>query len=256
MNCSKFIYISAISDPTVKELQDRNGFLWIEESSEHFNYYFEKDSYASDYISSIIEISENSYKRVLQLLGIQSYDERIYMFIVDSRNRMKELIGSETNARCFPYRHITTHVYSEDIKAIGAHEMMHDISWNIWGKPERWISEGLAVYSDDRWHRNSLHELSHYKDFKDFNISEPELCVFNIPLSGEKNFTDWNVWYFRFKIDLNLKNLEYNKINKYTELKAYTITGLILGLYGLIVFIALNKIYPLEEDENGANRMP
>ena len=138
INCGKFINISAISDPTVKELLNRNGFHWIEESSEHFNYYFEKDSYASDHISLIMENSEKDYKHVLQLLGIQSYDERIHVFILDSRKRKKELIGSESFAQCFPYRHITLHVYSEDINSLGSHEMTHDISWNIWGRTKDW----------------------------------------------------------------------------------------------------------------------
>lgn len=53
-------------------------------------------------------------------------------------------------------------VYSDAIKANGAHEIMHIISINLWGNSESWIKEGLAVFSDDNWHGYNLHRLSKY----------------------------------------------------------------------------------------------
>lgn len=31
---------------------------------------------------------------------------------------------------------------------------------NLWGKPNIWINEGLAVYSDDNWHGYDLYQLT------------------------------------------------------------------------------------------------
>jgi hypothetical protein len=96
---------------------------------------------------------ERPMPRILELLGEQSYSEKIHIFAVGSRARMKALIGRESNGHAFTDDQTVCCVFSDKIRAGGAHELMHVITWNRWGrmKPDRaWLSEGLAVYAEEK----------------------------------------------------------------------------------------------------------
>lgn len=98
--------------------------------------------------------------RVLKLLGVQDYPHQIHVFLVDSRSRMKSLVGRETNGMASPKIDAVFYVFKNRLENVGSHEFCHVIADNLWGKREHWVSEGLAVYSDDKWHGNDLHDLS------------------------------------------------------------------------------------------------
>ena len=159
-NCGKIIIIQTA--PKVKELKNKKGFSWTIRKSDHFITYYEIDSYADKYMQSITKRNEENYANVLKILNEKKYIDTMHVFCVDSRKRMKDLLGYETNGSAFPNRNIIVYVYSKNIKANTSHELMHIISWNLWGKPETWISEGLAVFSDKLWRNYHVHKVSHY----------------------------------------------------------------------------------------------
>jgi hypothetical protein len=148
--------------PSVKELVDRKGFTWKSEDTANFRFYFEPSTFGEKHIDRLKENAEQSRKRVLTLLGEQIYRDRVTLFVLDSRRRMKALIGKETNGLALPQRNAVLYVFNEKIDASGAHELCHVLAKNLWGKADDWINEGLAVYSDGVWQQYQLHDLAKY----------------------------------------------------------------------------------------------
>ncbi len=149
--------------PTVNGLLRHKGFDWRSATTEHFQLHFEANSLAEARIEVLKLLQEKSFVGNLKLLGASQYPYKTDAFIVSSRERMKELIGSETNGIAFPDTKIVCFIYNEKTNAGGAHELMHVMARNLWaGKPKTWINEGLAVYADDQWWGYKLHDLNKY----------------------------------------------------------------------------------------------
>jgi hypothetical protein len=145
--------------PEAKDLINKSDFKWIADSTPNFNFYFEENSWAAKNSHWVKENAEESFRRVLSLIGEKEYSNKIHYFIVGSRLRMKDLIGRETNGEAFPNRNLICAIANDTVKALGAHELFHVMSMNLWGVPEEWLSEGMAVYSDNNWWGNDLHSL-------------------------------------------------------------------------------------------------
>ena len=167
-----FIAISAaglpFGTPTAKSLKNKKGFTWISKSSANFNYYFEPGTPAERDFDKIASRMEKSRAGVEKLLG-GSFGEKTESFLVDSRARMKQLVGEEGNGFAFGSNNpdtsklefVTAMVYSDTIKAIGGHETCHALAHVLWGKPHGlWMDEGLAVYADDQWNGSPLHVVA------------------------------------------------------------------------------------------------
>ncbi|MFW6131990.1 MAG: hypothetical protein ACOC5F_05285 [Candidatus Aminicenantaceae bacterium] len=158
MSCGLIVF----NGPSARELYNNKNMSWQTETTSHFRLYFEEESYAHKNISILKNGSEKSYSHILSLLNEKNYNDTIHVFIVDSRTKMKDLLGWETNGSAFPKHNVVCYIYSQLIKANTSHEIMHIISMNLWGNSDPWIREGLAVYSDDNWHGYSLHGLCKY----------------------------------------------------------------------------------------------
>jgi hypothetical protein len=76
---------------------------------------------------------------------------------------MKLLIGRETNGLAIHQYNILTGIASESLNSIYSnHEFFHVIAMNLWGIPDLWLNEGMAVYADQSWHGHELHALANY----------------------------------------------------------------------------------------------
>lgn len=158
--------IGTFGDNTsAKALKEKKGFTWITKSSANFDFYYEVGTPAERDIEKIMANMEKSRAHVETLLG-GTFGTRTDAFLVDSRARMKQLVGEEGNGFAFGSRKmlvgklemVSAMVYSDTIKAIGAHETCHILALFLWGKAHGvWVNEGLAVYSDDQWQGNPLH---------------------------------------------------------------------------------------------------
>jgi hypothetical protein len=157
--CAVYDYLFAINtnSPINKE-----SFNWKSDTTEVIVFYYEEGSTAEKNIEEIKKITLNDIKKLLAIIHVEKYDEQLTYFLVESRKRMKELIGHEINAGAIPRQNAVYAVYGE-VKAIGMHEFNHIIVHNIWGNPSnKWMSEGFAVYSDDEWGLYDLHSLNKY----------------------------------------------------------------------------------------------
>ena len=77
-----------------------------------------------------------------------------------------------------------------------------------------------------------LHEYSHYRDYKDLETYEDgKICLFEFPANETKLSTLWNI---KGKHSFTLKQRDFNeadRIDNYTEWKAYGISAFVLILF-------------------------
>jgi hypothetical protein len=149
---------------TFNQLHNNNKFDWIiDSSSGQMTIYFEAESWTSDNLDFVRQRLLGQIDSTISFAGIEAYPSRIYFFIVESRSRMKDLVGWETNGTAFYKYNAVTGIGSDDLRSIfSIHELFHNISMNIWGIPEIWINEGMAVYSDGKWQGYDLDQLTKY----------------------------------------------------------------------------------------------
>jgi hypothetical protein len=127
------------------------------ERSVHYDFYFEVGSPAARDIGHIESVMESEYSHITSLLGTSDASFHTDAFIVDSRRRMKQLCGQESNG--LAVGSVLLFIYGE-VKALGAHEETHLVSRQLWGASHGvWLAEGLAVYSDDNWRGLQLHGI-------------------------------------------------------------------------------------------------
>jgi hypothetical protein len=86
-----------------------------------------------------------------------------------------------------------TGVASEKINSIYSnHELFHVVAMNLWGVPDIWVNEGMAVYSDNKWHGYDLFQLTKYLVDNDRYVSLNKLIknfrkvddLISYPLTG------------------------------------------------------------------------
>ncbi len=165
-SCGKIILISPSENTlqaSVNILLNRPGFDWVEYEIDNFSIYVERSSYAQEQVEWLKKNSEYALNRVSLLLGIEVYEGPIFhQFVVSSRDKMKKLIGWETNGIAFPRHRLYIEILSETLNSASSHELLHVVAFHEWGRTDSWINEGLAVYADDKWHGYDLHALAHY----------------------------------------------------------------------------------------------
>lgn len=123
---------------------NKKGFRWKCNQTPHFLLCYEPGSESERSIKDLEIIAEQDRDQVLQMLGIEEYEPRIYTFLVNSRRQLRSLIGFYGDGRSRPAQHAMFYVI--DGPRTLAHEMTHEISTNLWGAAQPWIEEGLAVY--------------------------------------------------------------------------------------------------------------
>lgn len=155
--------MNSLAAPTTDELLKRRGFVWRSASTENLRLYFEPGSFAEVRIEHLKARQQDAFARNLKLLAIDTYPHRTDIFVVESRERMKELIGEATNGVAYAGTRVVCFVFSKKTNASGAHELMHVMAGNVWGSKVRpWINEGFAGYADDIWYGYKLHDLGKY----------------------------------------------------------------------------------------------
>ena len=149
---------------TYAKLLNNPNFNWIIDSTlQEVNLYYLADGWTFKNIEKVSSKISHHYRSTTSFIGLESYTPKIHLFIVNSRDQMKLLIGRETNGAAFYQYNTVTGIATEHLKSIYSnHELFHALAMNAWGVPKRWINEGMAVYADNNWHGHDLHQLAHY----------------------------------------------------------------------------------------------
>ena len=170
------IFSCSYLPPTREEALSNLKFDWTKDSTQHYDYYYEKNSITSNYIDSTKFYYEKGFIKLLEYLGIHSYDKKLSMFMLDSRDRMEQLVGMKTNGAAHPIDKTIYNIFNDTIKSYGNHETCHIIASDEWGRSQfAWIGEGLAVNSEDTWWQYELHSLANYLYNKEKLVSIEEL---------------------------------------------------------------------------------
>lgn len=156
--------LNAFGQKKLDRLISNSNFEWtIDSVGNKIFIYYEKNSYAEKHKEKLKEKIRYHIKSTIDFTGIERYDKPIHYFILENRQRMKHLVGYETNGNAVPKNNFITAIFSEKSKSVYSnHELFHLIAMNVWGYPEIWINEGMAVYADNSWYGHNLHELSKY----------------------------------------------------------------------------------------------
>ena len=126
-------------------------FRWQTNTTEHCTIYYEASSATVPRLSEIASSVEASRTSVLRLIQEPAFPDRIHVFLVDSKSRMKDLMGSTPYGGAIAKIRVVFAVVNATNNGCSTHEFCHVIAGVKWGKPERWIDEGFASYSDERW---------------------------------------------------------------------------------------------------------
>jgi hypothetical protein len=98
--------------------------------------------------------------------------------MIDARDKLKSIVGMETNGIANVEDNTVFSIFNDKVKTFGIHEFCHIIMINEWGKTNQvWLSEGLAVCSDNEWWGFDLHSLANYLLNKGKLVPSKELIV-------------------------------------------------------------------------------
>jgi hypothetical protein len=142
---------SLFGGESVGKYVNHPAFQWRTETTEHFKIYYESNTATVPRLDEIKKSIEASRASVLNLIQVKEFPDRIHVFLVDSRPRMKDLMGAEQFGGAIAKIRVVFAVVNATNNGCSTHEFCHVIASSVWGKPERWIDEGLASFSDERW---------------------------------------------------------------------------------------------------------
>jgi len=122
------------------------GFTWRCQRSRHFEFCYDPKLETDPNLRAVRKGAEEARAHILRLAAASRYQPRIHVFFLESRARMKELIGYDGEGRARPTHHVIFFVPTP-VRPDLTHELCHEIVSNLWGAAEPWIEEGLATYA-------------------------------------------------------------------------------------------------------------
>ena len=125
------------------------GFNWKCAQETNFTFCWEASLQGNPYLAAARRSAEAGRDRVLGGAHIAKYDAMIYVFFLESPERMEKLIGYHGEGRSRPAQHAVFFVPTP-IRPDLTHELCHEILTNAWGVAEAWIEEGFATLMAQR----------------------------------------------------------------------------------------------------------
>jgi Peptidase MA superfamily len=162
---------------SLNQLLKNKNFQWLTDStSAQLSIYYQEGSWTANNLKHVNQNMISHIESTKEFIGIKSYNSRIHLFIVENREQMQDLIDRQTNGAAFPKHNIITGLATEKINSVSSnHELFHIMAMSLWGVPEKWINEGMAVYADDNWQGYNLDQLAKYLVDNNRYVSLPEL---------------------------------------------------------------------------------
>ncbi len=148
-----------VTQRSVGSLKGHHGFTWETHELEDFVIYVEPGSAPSRDTGEIGAEVRRARQRVQAYLQEPAYEPTVSVFVVDTRERMKDLIGRPSNAIAFYRSNSLCLVWSDTLRGGATHELLHVVATNLWGVPERWVNEGMAVDAAGPWRGHDPHAV-------------------------------------------------------------------------------------------------
>ncbi|MFH1688323.1 MAG: hypothetical protein ABIE70_12485 [bacterium] len=140
-------------------------FTWLTKPSAHFRIHYLPGSAAEKDIEVLLRQNEASLASHLAILQTSSYDRTIDIFYFDSRDQIKKVVMKPFRALADAKSMTVLAVRNHEEVARDAHEIMHVVSYDLWGKWDNrdelaWLGEGLATYADKPCNGHNMTELA------------------------------------------------------------------------------------------------
>lgn len=148
-----------VTQRSVESLAGERGFEWETHDVDGFVVYFEPGSAASRDLEAIGADAIHARRRVDDYIGETAYEPTVSIFVVDTRARMKDLIGRASNATAYYTSNALCLVWADTWRVGAAHELFHIVAMNRWGVPDRWVNEGMAVDCAGPWRGLDTHAV-------------------------------------------------------------------------------------------------
>lgn len=139
---------------------------WKQYATDHFTLYVEEGGYPDQHIDLVKQDLEDQRSRIMDFLENNHVTGTANIIIVDTREKIKKILGFEAQGFAIPENNTVVFLYSQDYSLATKHELTHYYAFHSWGRPsDNWFSEGLAVYNDNKWSGYQIDSLAkHLKD--------------------------------------------------------------------------------------------
>jgi hypothetical protein len=148
-----------VTQQSVESLADSSGFTWEMHEFDGWYLYVEAGSPAADNVETLSADAVSARQRVLAYLQEASYEPTVSIFVVSDRDRMKDLVGRRSNGTGYYTSNALCLVGTDGIRHGATHELLHVITMNLWGVPQRWVNEGAAVDATGPWQGYDVHAV-------------------------------------------------------------------------------------------------
>ncbi len=140
-------------------------FDWQTRSSQHYRIHYLPGSVAERQIDTLLERNEKYIDSHLAILEADDFRRVIDLFYFDSRDQIEAVVTKPFRALADAENLTVLAVRNSDEVARDAHEIMHVVSFDLWGGWDRrselaWLAEGLATYSDEPCNGYEMSELA------------------------------------------------------------------------------------------------
>ncbi len=132
----------------VRSALDNRAFVWQHRSTAHLDAHYLPERWSAADVDSILAQMEALYRGNAQTLGESAYDSRIDVFLVGPKSDVGVVCGQAVTAcallpeRAAVYSNLKLATRPEILQ----HELMHVMSFDIWGLPQDFfMAEGLAT---------------------------------------------------------------------------------------------------------------
>jgi hypothetical protein len=136
--------IQAQRSAAIDKYMAQPGFHWKCERQTNFQFCWESNLDGDVNMAAARNSAEASRNEILRIANVSKYEPLIYVFFVESPERMEKLIGYHGEGRSRPVQHAIFFVPTP-IRPDLKHELCHEILSNLWGAAEPWIEEGFAT---------------------------------------------------------------------------------------------------------------
>jgi hypothetical protein len=146
-----------------------SAFTWQTREPDHFRIHFQPGSYAADHIDQFVEDAEQARTNGLRVLGATTFEPRIDVFHLESKDQMKRITDYAVGGWTDPVARTVLLVRRSASNQGERHEIAHVLSHNLWGHSHDWgttgwMSEALATYAGGPCSGYSIDEIVAYLD--------------------------------------------------------------------------------------------
>lgn len=158
--CLTSLFISCEFNNTAKSTHSIDN-EWKRDSTRHFTLHAQSTLPSADSLQIIGQKVEKIQDELLNLLQ-ENQAQKLEMYFLKDRETLTSYTGFPANAYTDTKKGILYFVDKSPFQLAYRHEIMHALSWRLWGAPKGyWLSEGLAVFASRNCAGYDLHSLAH-----------------------------------------------------------------------------------------------